>query len=135
MKSSEFRPSLFRNREALKAALLVVLGTLTSPVGAQAYPPGDSLPKDKETVSLTPYVVRPRVTARQSQLNPAGQTHGDTTNRGRMSADFLWGVTNGNRFYDQPAYGRVPDLAEDAPMGLDGYTFPYPILLVPMGAA
>ncbi len=76
------------------------------PAAAQT-PPGDPLPKGYERVS--PTVVKPRTTERQWQLNPAGKAHGDTTNRGRMSADFLWGVTNANRVYSRPAFSRVPD--------------------------
>lgn len=101
-------------------ALITVLGTLVLLVGmrpavGQGLPPGDPLPK-------------PRSSVRQSQVNPAGQTHGDTTNRGRMSGDYLWGITNANRPFDRPAYGRVPDLTEDSPLVLDGYTFPYPLI-------
>ncbi|WP_394793181.1 hypothetical protein [Armatimonas sp.] len=96
----------------------------TLPVAAQT-PPGDPLPKGQERVS--PTLVKPRTTERQSQLNPAGKMHGDTTNRGRMSADFLWGVTNANRIYRTPAFSRVPDQTLAAPLQLDGYTVPYPV--------
>uniref|UniRef100_UPI003750B33A hypothetical protein n=1 Tax=Armatimonas sp. TaxID=1872638 RepID=UPI003750B33A len=96
----------------------------TLPAAAQT-PPGDPLPKGQERVS--PTLVKPRTTERQSQLNPAGKMHGDTTNRGRMSADFLWGVTNANRIYRTPAFSRVPDQTLAAPLQLDGYTVPYPV--------
>ena len=110
---------MLRHRDALRLAIFTALGAFVSlgankPATAQGQPPGDPLPK-------------PRSTVRQSQVNPAAQTHGDTTNRGRMSGDFLWGATNANRTFDRPVYGRVPDLTEDSPLVLDGFTFPYPI--------
>ncbi|MCX6368272.1 MAG: hypothetical protein NTX57_16435, partial [Armatimonadetes bacterium] len=103
-----------------------LLALASLPVAAQT-PPGDPLPKGQETVSTSPPVVRPRTTERQSQLNPAGKAHGDTTNRGRMSADFLWGITNGNRVYEKAPFARIPNQSDVAPIQPDGYTMPYPV--------
>ncbi|WP_309717550.1 hypothetical protein [Armatimonas sp.] len=103
-----------------------LLALASLPVAAQT-PPGDPLPKGQETVSTSPLVVKPRTTERQSQLNPAGKAHGDTTNRGRMSADFLWGITNGNRAYEKAPFARIPNQSDAAPIQPDGYTMPYPV--------
>ncbi|MFM7320643.1 MAG: hypothetical protein ACKO5K_03835, partial [Armatimonadota bacterium] len=74
---------------------------------------------------LDPILRKPTPNERQSQQNPAPKPHGDTQNRGRMTADYLWGVTNGNRFFDVAPYGRVGQETVDSPLLLDGWTYPY----------
>lgn len=120
MRFSQTMKSVFCSKLLRMGAAAALFSAL--PAGAQT-PQGDPLPKALETVS--PTVTRSRVTERQSQLNPASKAHGDTTNRGRMSADFLWGVSNGNRTYARVPMGRVPDQGKSTDVQLDGYTFPY----------
>ena len=112
-------------KSAFQKTLTSALMVLASLPAAAQTPPGDPLPKGQET--LTPAITLPRTTERSSQLAPANKAHGDTTNRGRMSADFLWGITNGNRTYSNTPAARVPNFSERSPLILDGYTAPYPI--------
>jgi len=74
---------------------------------------------------LDPILRKPAPNERQTQQNPAPKPHGDNQNRGRMTADYLWGVTNGNRFFDVSPYGRVGQETLDSPLLLDGWTYPY----------
>ena len=63
---------------------------------------------------------KPAATNRPSMQNPGGKAHGGNGNRGRMTGDYLWGVTNGNRTFDKPVYSRVPQETIDAPLFMDG---------------
>ena len=72
-----------------------------------------------------PPAPRQRPDERSSQASPAAKPHGNNQNRGRMTADYLWGVTNGNRFFDQLPYARVGQETVDSPMLMDGWTFPF----------
>ena len=81
------------------------------------------------TLSLpaAPQVITPKkptATNRSSMQNPAGKAHGGTNNRGRMTGDYLWGVTNGNSDFRTPIYGRVPQETINSPLFLDGWTYP-----------
>ena len=67
---------------------------------------------------------KPTATNRPSMQNPGGKAHGGNNNRGRLTGDYLWGVTNGNRTFDKPVYGRVPQETIDSPLFLDGWTYP-----------
>ena len=69
---------------------------------------------------------RQRPDTRSSQASPAAKPHGNNQNRGRMTADYLWGVTNGNRFFDQAPYARVGQETVDSPLLMDGWTYPFP---------
>lgn len=130
MKSSEFCTTITRSCKERLSTLQGLVGAvvlslaMALPAVAQT-PPGDPLPKATETIS--PTVTRSRVTERQSQLNPAPKAHGDTTNRGRMSADFLWGITNGNRTYKKVPMGRIPNQTINNSIQPDGWSFPYNI--------
>ena len=37
---------------------------------------------------------KPTATNRPSMQNPGGKAHGGNNNRGRLTGDYLWGVTN-----------------------------------------
>jgi hypothetical protein len=67
---------------------------------------------------------KPSATNRPSMQNPGGKAHGGNNNRGRLTGDYLWGVTNGNRTFDKPVYARVPQETIDSPLFLDGWTYP-----------
>lgn len=78
------------------------------------------------SAQLDPPAPRQRPDERSSQANPAPKPLGNNQNRGRMTADFLWGVTNANRFFDQAPYSRVGQETIDSPLLMDGWTFPFP---------
>lgn len=70
------------------------------------------------------HLPKPTATARQSALNPAPMAMGNPQHRGRMSADLLTGVTDGNVLASQLPYARIA--GPSGSVKADFWPFPQP---------